>query len=152
MRKLLFAVAGTMALGLAVMGTAVAHGPGPVHSPTGRVIKMQGQANALTINHIVQGCHNWTNGTMLSEKAVVTMRPGGKVTIRNLDVDAHKVVQLAGAKIATGARMVMNGTVTLRFAKSGTYRFKTVTSELMNMPMMKTIGADYRLLLTVRVK
>jgi len=152
MKKLLFSIAGVLTVGLAVMGTALAHGPGPVHAPTGRVIKLQGQSPALTIVHIVQGCHNWTNGSKLAEKAVVTMRPGGVMTILNQDVDAHKVVQLAGPKIATGKRMVMNATVKLRFPKSGTYRFKTVTSEIMGMPMMKTVGPDYRLLLTVNVK
>ena len=152
MRKLLFSAAGVLSVGLAVIGTAVAHGPGPVHSPTGRVITMKGQSPDLTIVHIVQGCHNWTNGSKLSEKAVVTMRRGGKLTILNQDVDAHKVVQLTGRKIATGARMTMNRSVTLRFTNSGTYRFKTVTSEIMGMPMMKTVGPDYRLLLTVNVK
>jgi hypothetical protein len=46
----------------------------------------------------------------------------------------------------------MNASVMLQFAKSGTYRFKTVTSEMPGMPEMKTVGRDYRLLLTVRVK
>ena len=152
MKKVLLAVAGVLTVGVAGVGTAVAHGPGPVHAPTGRVINMQGQTPELTIVHIVQGCHNWTNGSKLAEKAVVTMRRGGKLTILNQDVDAHKVVQLAGPKIATGARMTMNRSVTLRFTNSGTYRFKTVTSEIMGMPMMKTVGPDYRLLLTVIVK
>ena len=152
MKRLLLMTAGALTVGLALMASALAHGPGPVHSPTGRVIKMQGQSPDITIVHIVQGCHNWTNGSKLAEKAAVTMRPGGKLTILNQDVDAHKVVQLAGPKIATGAKMVMNKSVSLSFAKTGTYRFKTVTSEIMGMPMMKTVGPDYRLLLTVNVK
>jgi plastocyanin len=152
MKKLLFAVAGTVTVGLALMATALAHGPGPVHAPTGRVIKMQGQSQEMTIVHIVQGCHNWTNGSMLAERADVTMRHGGRLTILNQDVDAHRVVQLSGPKIATDAKMVMNKSVALRFAKAGTYRFKTTTSEIMGMPKMKTVGADYQLLLTVHVK
>jgi hypothetical protein len=152
MKKLLFTVAGALTVGLAVIGTAVAHGPGPVHSPTGRLITMKGQSPELAIVHIVQGCHNWTDGSKLSERAVVTMKPGGTLAILNQDVGAHKVVELSGPKLATGARMVMNRSVKLRFAKSGTYRFKTVTSEIMDMPMMKTVGPDYRLLLTVYVK
>jgi hypothetical protein len=151
MKKLLFAVAGALTVGLAVMGTAVAHGPGPVHSPTGRVITMKGQSPELTIVHIVQGCHNWTNGSKLSERADVTMRAGARLTILNQDVDLHKVVQLAGPRIATGRKMTMNGKVTLRFEKTGTYRFKTVTSEMTGMMDMKTVGPDYRLLVTVHV-
>jgi hypothetical protein len=134
------------------MSAALAHGPGPVHASSGRVIKMHGQSLDLTIVHIVQGCHNWTNGSKLAERAVVTTRRGGHLTILNQDVDMHKVVQLAGPHIATGSRMMMNASVMLQFAKSGTYRFKTVTSEMPGMPEMKTVGRDYRLLLTVRVK
>ena len=80
------------------------------------------------------------------------MRHGGRLTILNQDVDFHRVVQLAGPRIATGSRMMMNASVRLRFTKSGLYRFKTVTSEMPGMMDMKTVGPDYQLLLTVRVK
>jgi hypothetical protein len=149
--KLVLAAAGAFALAVAV-SSAVAHGPGPVHAPTGRVVKVKGQSPELTIVHIVQGCHNWTDGSKLAEKAQVTMRRGGKVTILNQDVDVHKLVQLAGPHVATGAKMPMNKSVVVRFARAGTYRFKTVTSEMEGMPEMKTMGPDYRLLLTVTVK
>lgn len=152
MNRLIAAALGTLAVALALIGTALAHGPGPVHSPTGRVIKIQGQSPALTIVHIVQGCHNWTNGSKLAEKADITMRSGGTLGILNQDVDLHKVVQLAGPRIATGGKMKMNSKVMLRFAKAGTYRFKTVTSDMPGMMDMKTVGPDYRLLLVVRVK
>ena len=153
MKRLLLITAGALAVGLALMASALAHGPGPVHSPTGRVITMQGQSPSLTIVHIVKGCHNWTNGSKLAERADVTMQPGGKVTILNQDVDLHRVVQLSGPRIATGGKMMMNSSLKLRFAKSGTYRFKTVTSEMPGgMMNLKTVGPDYRLLLVVRVK
>jgi len=114
---------------------------------------MQARSSAeLTIVHIVRGCHNWTDGKTIAEKADVTLQRGGRLTILNQDVDIHKVVQLAGPRIATGKAMTMNATAKLRFAKSGLYRFKTVTSEMMSgMPDMKTIGPDYGLRLTVRV-
>jgi len=150
--KLLFAVAGTVTVGLAVMGTALAHGPGPLQPPSGRVIKMQGQSPELTIVHIVQGCHNWTNSTKLADRADLTMRRGGSLTVLNQDVDLHRVVQLSGPRIATGGRMMMNQSVRLRFVKGGSYRFKTVTSEMPGMVNMKTVGPDYQLTLVVRVK
>ena len=152
MKRTLLAAAGVSAVALGLLGAAAAHGPGPVHAPTGRVIKMTGQSPELTIVHIVQGCHNWTNGSKLAEKAHVTMHAGGHLTILNQDVDAHKVVQVAGPKVATGKKMTMNGSVALQFSTGGTYRFKTVTSEMMNMPMMKTVGPDYRLQLAVTVR
>jgi hypothetical protein len=46
----------------------------------------------------------------------------------------------------------MNSTVKLRFATPGLYQFKTVTSEVMGMPMMKTVGPDYRLIVLVHAK
>ena len=152
MKKLLLTISAALAVGLAVMGTALAHGPGPVHAPTGRVITMHGQSPEITIVHIVQGCHNWTNGSKLAERAEATMRAGGSLTILNQDVDFHRIVQLSGPRIATGSRMMMNMSTKLRFAKSGTYHFKTVTSEMPGMMNMKTVGPDYRLLLTVQVK
>jgi hypothetical protein len=153
MKKLVIALGGSVVVGLAVLGTALAHGPGPVHSPTGRVVKMQAKGTAeLTIVHIVNGCHNWTDSKTIAEKADVTLQRGGRLTILNQDVDIHKLVQLAGPRIATGKAMAMNATAKLRFAKSGLYRFKTVTSEMTGMPDMKTIGPDYRLLLFVHVR
>lgn len=152
MRRLLFPAAGMLAVGLTLVGTALAHGPGPIRPPSGRVIAVEaGKSAELQIVHIVKGCHSWTNGVRLAERAVVTMRPGGRLTILNHDVDLHKVVQLAGPRIATGARMNMNAVVRLRFAGRGAYRFKTVTSEMPGMMDMKTIGPDYQLVLVVRV-
>ena len=152
MKKLAYCVAGALTVGLAVMGAALAHGPGPVHKASGRVITMKGQSPELTIVHIVQGCHNWTDSSKLAELADVTMHPGGSLKILNQDVDFHRVVQVSGPRVATGARMMMNTSVRLRFANSGTYRFKTVTSEMPGMMNMKTVGPDYRLLLVVHVK
>jgi hypothetical protein len=153
MKKLVIAVAGSAIFGLAVLGTALAHGPGPVHAPTGRVVKLQARnSGELTIVHIVRGCHNWTDGKTIAEKADVTLQRGGRLTLLNQDVDVHKLVQLAGPRIATGKAMAMNGSTKLRFATSALYRFKTVTSEMPGMPDMKTIGPDYRLLLSVHVR
>jgi hypothetical protein len=152
MKKLVTAVGVSVVAGLVVLGTALAHGPGPIHSPTGRVVKIHaGKSADLTIVHIVQGCHNWTDGKTIAEKADVTLRRGGRLTILNQDVDIHKVVQLAGTKISTGKGLGMNASLKLRFANHGLYRFKTVTSEMPGMPDMKTVGPDYRLILIVHV-
>ena len=153
MTRVAIALSASAAVGLVALGTALAHGPGPVHAPTGRVVTVHaGSAAELTIVHMVQGCHNWTDGKTIAEKADVTLRHGGRVTILNQDVDPHKVVQMAGPRIQTGQRMMMNASVKLRFAKAGLYRFMTVTSEMAGMPEMKTVGHDYRLILVVHAR
>jgi hypothetical protein len=153
MKKLMLALAGSAAVTLVALGTAFAHGPGPVHSPSGRVLKMRATSSVeLTIVHIVNGCHNWTNGKTIAEKADLTLRRGARLTILNQDVDIHKLVQLAGPRIALGKPMGMNASAKLRFTRAGLYRFKTVTAEMPGMPDMKTVGPDYRLLLSVHVK
>ena len=152
MKKLVVAVGASIVVGLVMLATAAAHGPGPIHAPTGRVVKVKaGTAAELTIVHIVQGCHNWTDGKTIAEKADVTLRHGGRLTILNQDVDIHKVVELAGTRIATGKGLPMNASVKLRFATPGLYRFKTATSEMPGMPEMKTVGPDFRLMLVVHV-
>ena len=153
MTRFVIALGASAAVGLVALGTALAHGPGPVHAPTGRVVTIHaGSAAELTIVHIVKGCHNWTDGKTIAEKADVTLRHGGRVTILNQDVDLHKVVQLAGPRIVTGKTMAMNASVKLRFGRAGLYRFKTVTSEMPGMPEMKTVGPDYRLILVVHAR
>jgi hypothetical protein len=153
MRKPMIALAGSAVVALVALGTAFAHGPGPVHSPSGRVLKMQATGPLeLTIVHIVNGCHNWTNGKTIAEKADLTLSRGARLTILNQDVDIHKLVQLAGPRIALGKPMGMNASAKLRFTRAGLYRFKTVTSEMPGMPEMKTVGPDYRLLLSVHVR
>jgi plastocyanin len=153
MNKVVIALTASVAAGLVVLGTALAHGPGPVRAPTGRVVKIQvGSAAELTIVHIIRGCHNGTDGKTIAEKADVTLRHGARLTILNQDVDRHRVMQMRGPRIATGKAIGMNKSLALRFAKPGLYRFMTVTSEMPGMPEMKTIEPDYRLILVVHAK
>ena len=153
MKKLVIALGASVVVGFVVLGTALAHGPGPVRPATGRVVKIQAGSSAeLTIVHIVRGCHNRTDGKTIAEKADVTLHDGKWLTILNQDVDLHKIVQLAGPRIPTGKAMTMNSSLKLRFAKPGLYRFKTVTSDMPGMPEMKTIEPDYRLILLVHVR
>lgn len=153
MNKVVIALTASVAAGLVVLGTALAHDPGPVRAPTGRVVKIQaGSAAELTILRIIRGCHNWTDGKTIAEKADVTLRHGARLTILNQDVDRHRVMQMRGPRIATGKAIGMNTSLALRFAKPGLYRFMTVTFEMPGMPEMKTIEPDYRLILVVQAK
>ena len=94
MKKLVIALGASVVVGFVVLGTALAHGPGPVRPATGRVVKIQaGSPAELTIVHIVRGCHNWTDGKTIAEKADVTLHHGGRLTILNQDVDLHSAAR-----------------------------------------------------------
>lgn len=119
MKKLLLAASGMLTLSLAFLGAAPAHGPGPVHPSTGRVIKIEARSTAdLTIVHIVRGCHNWTDGSRLADRAEVAIHRSGRLTILNQDVDLHRVVELSGPRIATGSKMKMNTSVRLNSSRA----------------------------------
>lgn len=109
--------------------------------------------NKLTIQHVLKGCHVWSNGKTLSPMMELTLRSGGKLSILDQDVDAHQLVQLSGpTKLHLGGPMLMNRGSTLRFARSGVYKFRTKTVETAGMGMeVDTKGPDNTLRLVVTV-
>jgi plastocyanin len=73
----------------------------------------------------------------------------------NNDVMPHRLIKQAGPKLTlTHANMNrMSASTSVRFARAGTYRFTTKAGEDYPwMKMMKTIGEDNVLHLTVHVK
>jgi hypothetical protein len=111
-------------------------------------------ARKLTIQHIERGCHVWSNGTTTAAVMRLTLQPGQHLSIRDMDVDAHQMLQFAGpAHLSLGRPMMMNHSVTLSFPKVGVYRLGTKTVPMpggMNMDV-KTIGPDNHLRLEVTV-
>lgn len=109
--------------------------------------------NKLTIQHVLKGCHVWSNGKTLSPMMELTLRSGGKLSILDQDVDAHQLVQLSGpTKLHLGGPMLMNRGSTLTFARSGVYKFRTKTVETAGMGMeVDTKGPDNTLRLVVTV-
>ena len=109
--------------------------------------------NKLTIRHVLKGCHVWSNGKTLSPMMELTLRSGGKLSILDQDVDAHQLVQLSGpTKLHLGGPMFMNRGSTLRFARSGVYKFRKKTVETAGMGMeVDTKGPDNTLRLVVTV-
>jgi plastocyanin len=110
----------------------------------------------VTISHEMKGCHMWQLGSgKLAPTLKISLAKGTTLRFVNNDIMPHKLVQVAGPQ-ATLVRPAMNrlaavSTTTLTHA--GTYRFTTNPGEDYKIfAGHKTIGEDYVLRLTVRVK
>lgn len=107
---------------------------------------------SLTIIHVQKGCHVFSSSTGKAATVKRTIARGGSVTIRNQDIDGHKLVQTRGPVKLSLRALKMNDRAVLRFTKSGIYAFTTKTFELAGMPETMTMGMDNTLRLTVVVK
>ena len=106
----------------------------------------------LTIQHVQKGCHVWSNGKTTAAMMRLHLKVGQKLSIRDLDVDAHQMLQFTGpARIRIGGPMMMNGGMTLAFSTKGVYRLGTKTVEMPGAMSVKTIGPDNNLRLVVTV-
>jgi plastocyanin len=110
----------------------------------------------ITISHQTRGCHMWQLGNGKPTPTLnVTFKAGTTLRFVNNDVMPHKLIQKAGPTLALkGANMNhMTASMTVKLFRKGTYRFTTKAGEdYKNMSMMKTVGEDYALHLTVHVK
>jgi len=111
-----------------------------------------GKTAQVTIVHVQRGCHVWSNGTKTARGVKVFLRRGGRLTIRNQDVDMHRLVRLFGPRIALGGFVRMNRELTLTFPKRGVVRLRTKTKAMAGMPEMKTMGPDNPMPMHVVVK
>jgi plastocyanin len=109
----------------------------------------------LTIRHQMRGCHTWSfEGGVYKASLKITVARGTTLKVVDNDVMPHKLVQLSGpkAKLFSPAMRHMSAQAKVVFPKRGTYRFTTKAGEdYPNMSMMKTVGEDYVLRLTVVV-
>lgn len=106
----------------------------------------------LSIVHVQSGCHTWSTGKMQPPQFSLTLRRGDRLSVGNVDVDAHKLVQVAGPKLRFAGMMMTGHGTAITFSKAGLYRFKTVVVEMAGMPEVKTTGPDHNLILTVRAE
>jgi plastocyanin len=110
----------------------------------------------IVIRHQVRGCHTWAvnSGTWKASQSTTVARKG-TITFVDNDIMPHKLIQKSGPAvrfIGSPAMSHMGASVKVFFPKAGVYHFGTKPGEdYMNMPMMKTIGEDYVLHLTVTV-
>jgi plastocyanin len=113
------------------------------------------QNASLLIRHQARGCHAWSiDGGAFRAPQTLTLTRGSRLTITNNDIMSHKLVKLSGPTLTFApARMSHNGaSVKLTFTHAGVYRFTTKAGEdYPAMAMMKTVGEDNVLRLTVRV-
>jgi hypothetical protein len=102
-----------------------------------------------------RGCHTWSfDGGAYKASLKIAVARGATLKVIDNDIMPHKLVQLAGpkAKLVSPAMRQMSAQAKVTFPKKGTYRFTTRAGEdYPNMSMMKTIGEDHVLRLTVVV-
>jgi len=167
MRNLLFAAIGALAGSALVVGIAVAI-PGRattfVSAPSGLAMPMGGTmmgssamapaSRRLRIQHVLRGCHVWTNGETRSPMMRLTLAQGGRLSILDQDLDAHQLMQVSGpARLHLAGPMMMNHGMVVSFPKKGVYRLQTKTVEMPGGMSVEaeTIGPDNALRLVVTV-
>jgi hypothetical protein len=110
------------------------------------------QPVSLTIQHVQRGCHVWSNGKTTGAMMRLHLKQGQTLSIMDMDVDAHKMMQFAGpTHMQMGGPMMTTHGMKMTFTKKGIYRFGTRTVEMAGMTDVKTIGPDNKLRLVVTV-
>jgi hypothetical protein len=174
MRNLLAVITGFLVGGGAMIGLLIAlpESSNATARPAARAIAMPAMSSGmgsmgsgtmasaiavrkLTIQHVQRGCHVLSDGKTTAATMHVRLQAGQKLSILDMDVDAHQILQFGGPTHLTmmGGPMMMNQSRTLTFAKPGVYRLGTKTVEMKGGGGMdvKTIGPDNKLRLVVTV-
>jgi len=173
MRNLLIALAGFAVGGAAVVGLVVAlpeatsAGIKQATPKTAVMPQMNGGVSSmgasmmsaaslptrkLMIQHVQKGCHVWSDGKTTATMMRLHLKLGQKLSIMDMDVDAHQMLEFSGPMhLMTGGPMMMNHGWTLTFPKKGVYRLGTKTVEMPGGRAVKTIGPDNNLRLAVTV-
>jgi len=115
-----------------------------------------GGTTTITISHQTRGCHMWQVGNGYAHPSLsVTIKAGTVLRFVNNDVMPHRLLQTAGPKLAVvHANMNhMSASMSVKLTQKGVYRFTTKPGEdYKSMSMMKTVGKDYVLHMTLHVK
>lgn len=143
------------ALAIVVLAAIAALGAGSAaaaQKPAARAINPAGAR--LMIVHVQKGCHLWSNGARQAATLSLKLRPGGTLTVSNVDVDMHQLVQLGGPKVSLPGPLMMGVARAIHFSRPGVYRFQTKVVQVEGMGEMmnvETTGPDHVLRLTVLV-
>jgi hypothetical protein len=159
MTKILIAVAVFVAGGASVTGTAGALDrsgqPSTVVAPMAMAGTMTPASmtvtKKLTIQHVLKGCHVWSDGSRRAATMTLRLKRGTRLTITDMDIDPHKLLQTAGPRLGLRGHMMMGGIESVVFKQAGLYKLTTRTVEMGPIMNAKTIGPDNKLWLTVRV-
>ena len=110
---------------------------------------------SVTIRHQTHGCHSWSiNGGAGRASLTTTLARGGTIKFVDNDVMPHKLIKTSGPAVryvGNPSMRHMSASVSVKFAKAGTYRFTTKAGEDYPGIHVKTIGEDNVLRLTVKV-
>ena len=110
---------------------------------------------AVTIRHQTRGCHSWSiNGGASRVSLTTTLARRGTIRFVDNDVMPHKLVKTSGPAVryvGNPSMRHMSASVSVTFARAGTYRFTTKAGEDYPGVHVKTIGEDNVLRLTVKV-
>lgn len=132
--------------------SAAAMSNGMAMSSAARATMASAQPVSLTIQHVQRGCHVWSNGKTTGAMMRLHLKQGQTLSIMDMDVDAHKMMQFAGpTHMQMGGPMMTSHGMKMTFTKKGIYRFGTRTVEMAGMTDVKTIGPDNKLRLVVTV-
>ncbi|HEU0247901.1 MAG TPA: hypothetical protein VFR38_12520 [Gaiellaceae bacterium] len=160
MKRTALIILGTLAAVAAATfpATTAAHGDEPddqamaIAAALKNPLVVKGSAR-LAIIHVQKGCHVWSSGRGSPAAGVkVVLKRGQRLTVLNQDLDTHKLVRLAGPKVALGKAMSMSHHVTLVFREAGVYKLRTKKVETPGMPEVETMGADNILAMQVVVR
>lgn len=100
MTRILVVLAGYIAGGPIVTGTAIALDRTHAPSPSVGVTK-------LTIQHVQRGCHVLSDGSRQAASMRLSLKPGPRLQLFDQDIDPHGLVQLAGLKLQIKGHMMM---------------------------------------------
>jgi len=110
---------------------------------------------SVTIRHQTHGCHSWSiNGGASRASLTTTLARGGTIKFVDNDVMPHKLIKTSGPAVryvGNPSMRHMSASVSVKFAKAGTYRFTTKAGEDYPGIHVKTIGEDNVRGLTVKV-
>lgn len=108
---------------------------------------------AISIIHVLRGCHDWTIGSKdVGPATTVRTKPGARIVLRVSCTMDFEVTQTAGPKLALGGtRFYAGSTRTLVFRKAGVYRLVARSVQTSEEMGLQTLGPDNVLRLTVRV-
>jgi plastocyanin len=110
---------------------------------------------AVTIRHQTRGCHSWSINAGTSRTSLTTtLARGGTIRFVDNDVMPHKLVKTSGPAVrylGNPSMRHMSASVSVTFARAGTYRFTTKAGEDYPGVHVKTIGEDNVVHLVVKV-
>lgn len=144
-----------VAVGVFPAVTAAHEGPGDavaIATALKNPLLVKGNAS-VTIVHLQKGCHSWSLGRGAPAPGVkVVLKRGQRVTILNQDVDMHRLVRIAGPRLALGKAMATSDRRTLTFSTPGVYKLHTHRVEMPGMAEVETGGPAHVLAMLVVVR